>query len=238
MNKKLTKKEKIYMFARMLMLLVVIGLMIWATITALPFVSKLGDEAYRLEFKDYIASMGLKGVFMILGMQILQIIIAVIPGQPMEIVSGMLYGTIGGMIVCLIGIFIGTTLIFFLVRKVGTDFMQLFFSKEQIDKTKKSKIFKNPQKFELLMLIIFLIPFIPKDIFIYLGGLSPVRAKRFLAIATFGRIPGLFITVYAGNKLSEGSFVLVGILIAIFSVVGVIGYYVSSKAQEKLEKES
>lgn len=218
----LSKKEKIFMFFRFVILILVILLMAYITIQCIPLISKLANEETRIEFKNDIANMGFKGVLTVLGLQILQIVVAVIPGQPMEIVSGMLYGTWGGMFLCLVGIFLGTLMVFLIVRKVGTDFMQLFFSKEKIDEIKNSKLFKNPAKFEMLMFIMFLIPLLPKDIFIYLGGISPVRPKRFLAIATLARIPGLFVTVYAGNKLSEGSFLITIILVAVFLIVGII----------------
>ncbi len=218
----LSKKEKIFMFFRFVILLLVILLMAYITIQCIPLISKLANEETRMEFKNDIANMGFKGVLTVLGLQILQIVVAVIPGQPMEIVSGMLYGTWGGMLLCLVGIFLGTLMVFLIVRKVGTDFMQLFFSKEKIDEIKNSKLFKNPAKFEMLMFIMFVIPLLPKDIFIYLGGISPVRPKRFLAIATLARIPGLFVTVYAGNKLSEGSFLITIILVALFLIVGII----------------
>lgn len=218
----LSKKEKIFMFFRFVILMLVILLMAYITIQCIPLISKLSNEETRIEFKNDIANMGFKGVLTVLGLQILQIVVAVIPGQPMEIVSGMLYGTWGGMLLCLVGIFLGTLMVFLIVRKVGTDFMQLFFSKEKIDEIKNSKLFKNPAKFEMLMFIMFVIPLLPKDIFIYLGGISPVRPKRFLAIATLARIPGLFVTVYAGNKLSEGSFLITIILVAVFLIVGII----------------
>lgn len=236
--KELTKKEKVMAVIRFFLTLVVFLLLILGTISFLPMVFKLSDEAYQEEFKTSVANMGFKGVVFVLLLQILQIIIAVIPGQPMEIISGMLYGTWGGMLLCLVGILIGTSIIFFVVRKIGTDFMQLFFSPEKIDSIKNSKVFKNPAKFEFLMFIIFVIPLIPKDIFIYLGGISPVRPKRFLAIATLARIPGLFITVFAGNSLSNGNFTIAVLLVAIFLIAGIIGYYISSRAQEKIERES
>ena len=235
--RKLSKKEKRLAIVRGIITFIVIALMIVATIYFLPMMTKLSDETYRAEFKTNISNMGFKGVLIVLLLQILQIIVAVIPGQPMEIVSGMLYGTWGGMILCLVGILIGTALVFYIVRKAGVNFIQLFFSPEKIDEMKNSKIFKNPAKFELLLFIIFVIPMIPKDIFIYLGGLSPVRPKRFLAIATLARIPGLFITVFAGNSLSEGSFTIAVVLVTTFIIIGLIGYFISSRAQEKLEKE-
>ena len=235
--KKLTKKERNMAIIRLILTVLVFIACIVITIKILPIVSKLSDENYRVYFKEKVNAMGFKGVIFVLLLQILQIVVAVIPGQPMEIVSGMLYGPIGGIFVCLVGIFIGTAIVFYLVRKLGTDFMQLFFSPEKIDSIKNSKIFKNSAKFEFIMLIIFVIPMMPKDIFIYLGGISPVRPKRFLAIATLARIPGLFLTVYMGNRISNGNFSMVVILIAIILIIAAIGYFIYSRAEQKFEKD-
>lgn len=234
---KLNTKEKTFMILRFVIFVIVIVIMAYATLKCIPIIGKLADEKSRIEFKNEISQMGFKGVLMVLGLQILQIAVAVIPGQPMEIVSGMLYGTWGGMLLCLVGVFLGTTLVFYLVRKIGTDFIQLFFSKEKINEIKDSKLFRNPAKFEMVLFIVFVIPLLPKDIFIYLGGISPVRPKRFLAIATLARIPGLFVTVYAGNKLSEGSFLVTLILVGVFLLVGLLGYEWGNRAKKKLEEE-
>ena len=235
--KKLTKKERNMAIIRLILTVLVFIACIVITIKVLPIVSKLSDENYRVYFKEKVNAMGFKGVIFVLLLQILQIVVAVIPGQPMEIVSGMLYGPIGGIFVCLVGIFIGTAIVFYLVRKLGTDFMQLFFSPEKIDSIKNSKIFKNSAKFEFIMLIIFVIPMMPKDIFIYLGGISPVRPKRFLAIATLARIPGLFLTVYMGNRISNGNFSMVVVLIAVILIIAAIGYFIYSRAEQKFEKD-
>ena len=235
--KKLTKKERNMAIIRLILTVLVFIACIVITIKVLPIVSKLSDENYRVYFKEKVNAMGFKGVIFVLLLQILQIVVAVIPGQPMEIVSGMLYGPIGGIFVCLVGIFIGTAIVFYLVKKLGTDFMQLFFSPEKIDSIKNSKIFKNSAKFEFIMLIIFVIPMMPKDIFIYLGGISPVRPKRFLAIATLARIPGLFLTVYMGNRISNGNFSMVVVLIAIILIIAAIGYFIYSRAEQKFEKD-
>ena len=235
--KKLTKKERNMAIIRLILTVLVFIVCIVITIKVLPIVSKLSDENYRVYFKEKVNAMGFKGVIFVLLLQILQIVVAVIPGQPMEIVSGMLYGPIGGIFVCLVGIFIGTAIVFYLVRKLGTDFMQLFFSPEKIDSIKNSKIFKNSAKFEFIMLIIFVIPMMPKDIFIYLGGISLVRPKRFLAIATLARIPGLFLTVYMGNRISNGNFSMVVVLIAIILIIAAIGYFIYSRIEQKFEKD-
>ena len=228
-------KKRMKLFKILLSILLILFIL-YATVELLPLIIKLSNENTREQAKIEISNMGVKGLFIVILMQILQIVVAVIPGQPMEIISGMLYGTWGGMLVCLVGIFIGTSVVFYIVRKVGMKFIKVFFKQENVDKIRNSKIYKNPQKFELLMFVIFCIPLIPKDIFIYLGGISPVRKNRFLFIATLGRIPGLFLTVFAGNRLSEGNLKIVALLTAVIIILGFGGYYIIQKIEEKEEK--
>lgn len=238
MIKDISKKDKILSLVRLLIFIVVACALTFLCIRFLPTIAGLSDETKGLQFKEQVGEMGFKGVLIVLGLQILQIVFAVIPGQPVEIISGMIYGVLPGMVLCLVGIFIGTFIVFYTVRKIGTDFIQLFFSKEKINEIKDTKIFKNTTKFEILVFIIFIIPLIPKDIFIYLGGISPIRAKRFLFIATIARIPSLFFTVYAGNNLSEGN---LGVTIVVFvavTLIGLIGIYASNIIRNRLESES
>lgn len=236
-KEKLTKKEKKIITIRFIIIALAIGLIAYLTYLALPFISKLATEQSRIELKNDIANMGLKGVIITLGLQVLQIIVAIIPGQPMEVIAGMLYGTWGGMLLCLVGILIGSTVVFYLTRKIGMNFIQIFFDKEQINKIKRKKIFKNTKKLELFMFIMFVIPLVPKDIFIYLAGISLISPKKFMLITTVARIPGLFITVFAGNNLSEGNFIIAAVLVIVFLILGIVGYVISDKAEKMIEEE-
>ena len=236
-KEKLTKKEKKIITIRFIIIALAIGLIAYLTYLALPFISKLATEQSRIELKNDIANMGLNGVIITLGLQVLQIIVAIIPGQPMEVIAGMLYGTWGGMLLCLVGILIGSTIVFYLTRKIGMNFIQIFFDKEQINKIKRKKIFKNTKKLELFMFIMFVIPLVPKDIFIYLAGISPISPKKFMLITTVARIPGLFITVFAGNNLSEGNFIIAAVLVIVFLILGIVGYVISDKAEKMIEEE-
>lgn len=223
---------------KMLIIILLLLFLIYSTIELFPLIMKLSNENTREIAKIEISNMGVKGIFIVILLQIIQIVIAIIPGQPMEIITGMLYGTWGGLIVCLIGIFLGTTIIFITVRKLGLQFIKVFFKEESINKIRNSKIYKNPDKFEVLIFIIFCIPMVPKDIFVYLGGISPVRTNRFLTIATIGRIPGLFLTVFAGNKLSQGNIKIVVLITVVIILLGLIGYFISQNFQRKMETEN
>ncbi len=76
---KLSLREKHLMVIRGIIIFFVIILMAWATIEAFPLISKLSNEETRIEFKEDIANKGIVGVLIVLGLQILQIVVAVIP---------------------------------------------------------------------------------------------------------------------------------------------------------------
>ena len=64
-------------------------------------------------------------------------------------------------------------MIYFFVKKYGRDFIYEFFPKEKVNKLENSKLFKDPQKIETVMALLFLIPGTPKDLLVYIGGLLP-----------------------------------------------------------------
>ncbi|MEL7569935.1 MAG: VTT domain-containing protein, partial [Eubacteriaceae bacterium] len=69
--------------------------------------------------KSYIESKGRWGVLIYIALQILQIVIAVIPGEPIQIAGGYIYGTFKGFLYAEIGIMAGSAIAFFIARKFG-----------------------------------------------------------------------------------------------------------------------
>ena len=96
------------------------------------------------EFKEQINSSRLLGMLSLFGLQLAQIFLIIIPGEPIEVLAGMCYGTLGGFIIITISSVIITALILFLVNKFGRKFIYGFCDKEKIDKIEDSSIFKEP----------------------------------------------------------------------------------------------
>ena len=67
-------------------------------------------------FRTWIDSMGIWGRIAFIGMNILQVLVAVIPGGPLEVAGGYAFGHFEAMILCTIGMGIGSALVFLLVR--------------------------------------------------------------------------------------------------------------------------
>lgn len=129
------------------------------------------------------------------------------------------------MFIIFAGAFLSSCAIFFAVRKFGRNFLYSFVSKEKIEKLEKSKLFSNPKRIDTILFILFFIPGTPKDLFVYLAGLLPVKPVRFLMISTFARFPSIISSTIAGSSLVEGNWVMIAITYAVtFGLAGIIAY--------------
>ena len=92
-NKNREDKKK-YKGLKIGALVVTILLLVLLTIYLFPMARNLFDEQGREVFKEEIQSSGVRGIFILLGLQGVQILLPILPGEPIEILAGMCYGPI------------------------------------------------------------------------------------------------------------------------------------------------
>ena len=233
------KKAKIF---KIIMFIVAILLIIGIIIYLFPVMKDLSTHEGQLAFKARIEQSGILGFLILLGLQIAQIFLVILPGEPLEILAGMCYGAIGGAIFIFFSVALTTTIIFLLVRKFGRKFIEQSFDKVKIDKIVKSKIFQNPKNIEFILAICFAITGIPKDILIYVGGLLPIRPIRFILIATFCRFPSVISSTIAGQYFSEGNWKISLLIYGITFIVTILALIIirifdKNKITEKALKD-
>ena len=102
-----------------------------------------------------------------IGLQVLQIVISVIPGQVFQFAAGYLYSFFPALLFSICGAFIGTTLSFYLAKMLGRDFVHLFFGRE---KTHEYVQKLNSKRAYMIVFILYLIPGLPKDVVSYAAG--------------------------------------------------------------------
>lgn len=199
-----------------------------------PFMKNLSTTEGQIAFKGKIDSMGFGGLVLLFGLQILQILLVVLPGEPFEVLAGMCYGAWGGCLFITVSVFITTTIIFFTVRKLGHKYLYNFFQKEKVDKVMNSKLLKNPRNLDMILFILFFLPATPKDLFVYIGGLLPIKPLRFIMISTFVRFPSVITSTMVGANISNGNWKMSLLIYAVtFVVAGLCMYLVSLKDKNK-----
>ena len=167
-----------------------------------------------------IKDQGPVGVLVLLGLQLLQIVVAFIPGEVVQVAAGMLYGPFFGSLIILVGCVISSSIIYMLVHKLGAPFVQAMVSEKYLVKFYE---FERSGKLNLIVFILFLIPAMPKDVFTYLVPLTNMRMRAFLVLSTIGRIPGVIISTYAASGLAEGDITTSLIIFGIAAVLVILG---------------
>ena len=232
------KKSKLFkIIVTVISLAIFIGIIMYL----FPIMKNLITSEGRIEFKKQIDKLGILGIFLLFVLQLAQIFLIIIPGEPIEILAGMCYGSLGGLLFITISSAIITALIMFLVRKFGRKFVYEFFPKKRIDKIEKSKMFKNPKRLEWIMIILFLIPGTPKDLIVYIAALLPINPYRFIIISSLARFPSIISSTLAGANLALGNWKnSIVVYIVTFIIIGVtifaINRFDKSKATEDVLK--
>ena len=197
-----------------------------------PLLEMLGDPD---EFRSWVDSHSMFGRLIFIGMVILQVIVAVIPGEPMEIGAGYAFGAVEGTILCLVGTAIGSSLVFLFTKKLGIRMVEAFISREKLQSL---KFLQNAERLNLVIFLAFLIPGTPKDILTYFAGLTPIRLRTFLLLTSLARIPSVVSSTLGGNALGTenyGMAVVVFLVTAVISAVGALIY--KQHTQKKQMKE-
>lgn len=217
----MSRKNKVKIL-KILMLVIAIIIIVGIFIYLIPVMTNLSTPEGQAEFKEKVNSSGFLGLLSLFGLQLAQIFLIILPGEPVEILAGMCYGGVGGLIFITVSVFIISSLIFFMVRKLGRRFVYDFCDEEKVKKIENSKLFKNPEKAEWIMFILFIIPGTPKDLLVYIAALLPIKPLRFILISTFARFPSVISSTFAGDTLLKGNWHLSIIIYAVtFLVVGI-----------------
>lgn len=204
----------IFVFVLLFSLMVAIGLL------SLPYIKLLSAPEIQQKLKTKVASFGLWGWLLVLSIQIIQIVIAFIPGEPIEILAGALYGWAGGLFLCLLGCIMASSGIFVFSKRVGAPFAANLIRTGRLD---KFSFLKDTKKLETIVFILFLIPGTPKDLLTYIVGTSPMKLISFLAISTLARLPSVLSSTIIGSAMRQGQWVMSASVFAFTAVLGVIG---------------
>ncbi len=190
------------------------------TIILYPYFQRLAEPANQAVIQTWIQKMGIVGVLAMFAVQIVQVVMAFIPGEPVELIAGVLYGAVGGLAVCLIGCALASAIIFSLSKRFGKELLYRLFKAEKVDGW---KWLHDSKKGEVATFIIFFIPGIPKDMLTYFVGITEMRVWTFLGISTIARIPSVLSSTIIGSSIRQGDWKISALVFVITGVVGIVG---------------
>lgn len=198
----------------------ILAIMLAATIISIPLVKEFSKPEGLEALKDKLESYsGLTGVLIFTFIQALQVVIAVIP--PVQIVGGVLFGWFWGGLLSYLGTFLGTVAIFLLVKKFGRPIVEAFVDEKVM---KKFKFLQDAKKLTLILIILYLIPGVPKDVISYIVPLTPISKKNFFKYVMPCRLPAIMLSTVLGSSAIDGSYAVALAVIGVAVVLFIIGY--------------
>jgi uncharacterized membrane protein YdjX (TVP38/TMEM64 family) len=194
---------------------------------------KLYDVLHsRRQLKGFILSFASYSPLAYILLQIIQVVIAPIPGGAIEFLGGYLFGAKVGFIYSMVGLTLGSLMAFSLARIFEKIAVEKFVS----DETRKKFDYLVEHQGAILSFILFLIPGFPKDALCYILGLTPMHLGIFLIISTIGRIPGTLMACLQGGKAFEHQYKTFLVLLGISGLIILIFFIYHEEIHNLLKK--
>lgn len=212
-------KKRIKIAALVVFLVVTVGL----TVLCLPMIPMLASEEGRARLEALVSGIVEENLFLgicaFLLLQVLQVVVALIPGGLIQILGGVIFGSFWGTVLCLLGTLLGEIIVFYVVRWLGMPIVETLIDAKGI---KKLSFLQDTKKCELAVFILFLLPVMPKDALTYLAPLTKIKPSTFFILSMIARSPALIISNVFGSSLSDGNILFATVLSVIVAVVGMV----------------
>lgn len=219
MNKQNKKRKIVLKITVIILSILAVALVCYAFF---PLLKNINTEEGRLSFKAKVNSMGLKGFLLLYLLETVQILFVVIPGEPIELLYGMCYGSIKGAIYLTITVFLNTIIVYYIVKKFGRKVLDFFFTEEKIEKFEQKEIFNREDKIEHILALLFFLPGTPKDMLLYIGAFLPISKWKFICISTFARFPSVITSTIAGSGITNNNLKVTVVTYIITGIIALI----------------
>ncbi len=216
-------------------LVIILVASIVITVAFWPYIMQLTSQEGIEELVGTVREAGPLAVGALLLLQLLQVIIAFIPGEVVQVAAGMLYGPLWGSVIILVGACLSTILIYYLVRRLGTPFVSKMVPREMQEKL---GFVSDTARLEIIVFALFLIPGLPKDIITYVIALTAIKPSRFFLLSTVGRVPGVVVSSFAGHTIAEGNWIVFIVLAVVALAVIALVYFNRDKIFNRLGEAS
>ena len=188
------KKKKRLLTGIIVLTVLVMGLITW--FVGKPLIRFIENPD---GFRAWVDGHGIWGRVLYVGMVIFQVLVALIPGEPLEIAGGYAFGAWEGTLLCLLGATLGSTLVFLLVRRWGIRVLELYFPREKIESL---KFMQNTP---------------------YCMGLTKIKLTQWILLSTVARIPSIVTSTVGGDALGGRDYRFAVLVFAVTLAVSILG---------------
>jgi len=196
----------------------------------MPVMRNLQSPEIKEMFSSWVAELGFRGIILFYFLQVLQNLIAVIPGGPMQVFAGAAFGAWRGLFILQAGCLSAAVIIFTMVKKFGNPLMTRFLGDDLINTW---SFLKDEKKTAKLTFILFLITGVPKDALTYIAAMTKFSLVQFLPISLIARFPGMLLSTMMGAALMQGNWLFFILIFAVTGITGILGIHFKERIIRK-----
>ncbi len=197
-----------------------IGLVIFAGALAFLHLSGVLNIFYGERLKATILGFGLWAPLLYIGFYALASLLF-IPGSPLTLVGGALFGPWFGTLYTVVGATTGAVLAFMLSRAVGHRFVS--YGAGRVSQELKVYDEKIAAHGFLTVLFLRFVPLFPFNGLNFALGFTKVSVRDYFLGTFFGIIPGTFVYVYFGDSLSMLSPIKITVALVLIIGLSLVG---------------
>ena len=165
----------------------------------------------REKIQGLVSQCGMGAPLAFMGIQVLQVIFAPIPGEATGFIGGYLFGAAKGFFYSSVALTLGSWINFCIGRFFGKRFVRGLIPAQPLEKMD----FLLRHQGAVVVFILFVIPGFPKDYLSLFLGITTLPIKAFLVLAAIGRMPGTLMLSFQGASFFDQNYTLLGILFAL-----------------------
>ncbi len=171
-------------------------------------------------FKEY----GVYAFLAIFFLQALFIVIPVIPATPLQIIAAVVLDPLPAFLILIAGIFVGNSLLFFIVRKFGPNALGMYAKKDS-GKMKDIENIEDGAVLSKKVILLYFVPVVSYGLIAYTCAKSKMSYFKYILLTTLGTIPSLVISLLFGNLVVNpvmfviilASLIVLSLIMLIFS---------------------
>jgi len=180
------------------------------------------------DLQEYVSGFGASAPLMFFFLQVIQVILAPIPGSVTTLFGAVFFGFWKAMFISVGAVLTGSIILFLFAKYLGRPLVTRLVGEKRVKKYMKSM---SARQFWVLFMM-FLMPFFPDDVLCLMAGLTAIRLPGFVLLVLVTRPWGLVFSALVGS----GAMVVPvwgWVIIGLFSAALL---YISIRYPDKLEE--
>lgn len=227
---RLSKKTVIKIWVAGVVIILLVSYLAWDIIAGGPLMRFLTN---RDELIASVKSWGIFAPLLFIVLQVVQTVVAPIPGQVVGSIGGFIFGP-WGILWTSIGTLLGCYIVFRLSKRFGRPFLEKIFKKSAIE---RFDFIINSKSASLILFLIYLLPGFPDDLICYIAGLTTLPVRKLMILLILGRLPVIIVTNYLGAGLTTNLSGVIAMSIVAVILLG-IGIWQRERILKFLKKHS